>query len=394
MRYLIAGLAACVFALCAAPSASAWVTFTNVNGYETQAEFVDPDVVGYPYVDEWPVLRQVKRLIDDVPRWQNETIVAAIHSINSPLIRDALVRARNEGVNVYVTHSGTDSGSTMAQSLRSGLGSGSHKWCTYGTVNNACLSTVGGARMHSKFMAFTRTVNQRTGQMANRVVWFGTANFTSGTGAEAFNDAMTVYDDWDLFTKFVDHLWISYWQGINRMADVHRPAFGYLRSTGSGIEINVSPDQEGDLVVDQLNRITAGPGCEIRVMQNQFGRQGVASKLASLAWGGCTVWVLVKDVDCMVVHYLRQAPRMNIRQRQNMHAKTFIIKAPMNGVGNYAVITGSHNLNERALTYNDEILVTVPGNPTLHQGYIDYMYRAWVGRTSTDTISCGPLGPG
>ena len=48
MRLLLAVAATLVLGLAAATPASAWVTFTDINGYAAQAEFVDPDITnGY-----------------------------------------------------------------------------------------------------------------------------------------------------------------------------------------------------------------------------------------------------------------------------------------------------------------------------------------------------------
>jgi hypothetical protein len=382
MRSILLAICTFVVGLAMATPASAALSVDNVNGVRVEAQFVDGN--GPSADDPGPVLNRIVQMIDNTP--SGESIVAGLYGIDVPAVRDAFARAVARGVNVKMVQSGNQPGpNAPCCDLHAVLGA-NHVPCRYvdgsgNTVNNSCLSTRPGAIQHAKYMLFSKTTDT-SGVLRSNVSWFGTANLAYSSGSQSVNDTITTYGDGELFNNLFWHLFVFQWS-MARNDDYNATSNGVTTSAATGVEIQAAPSAD-DLLVEQLNRVTAGPDCKIRVMEYAFTRTALANKLRSMNLGQCNVWVLVDHVSCAVKSILQNST-ISLKQRFWVHSKTMIL----HGQGLHDVIlTGSHNASIDTL-FNDELLARVPVDAPLeniYSGYVAAFNRTWA--TASTTVPC------
>jgi hypothetical protein len=419
MKLLSAVTAALVLAI-AAPAGATSLT-TALNGYRTEAQFVNPpDNSGTP--DSGPVLSRIADMIHSVPN--NGTIVMGIYSIDDPgvmqALRDVTAPARN--VTVYAVQSGDQNHAAgQGQELHDLLTvdpESEHRWCGGSFVGSdgktysdwACNADAWGVMIpyrdgvftgtiepgndcspgpcgiqHEKFMLFSQA-RDLAGTLRSNVTWFGTANLTGFSGAQTFNETTTVYDDVYLYNEFFYGLFLPMWNQSPRTKDYPRTDTShFFTDTGTGIELNASPSSDEDLVVSQLAKISRGSSCQVRVMQQHLTRPEVATELANMSRQGCSVWVLAYDLGPASCQALKASgANVTVKRYPNaVHSKTIITHGQ---AGHDNIYTGSHNLNTPALRSDDEILARLPVDGSgLYSAYVSHFNTAW-GRVSA-TVS-------
>jgi hypothetical protein len=393
MRLAPAVLIALLVSLALAASANAVApTVSSLGGKRVEAQFVEPDTVA-DHEDEMPVLERIKQMILDVP--PGGTIAMGIYSYNYTAIGDALATAKGRGVNVYVVESGDqDKLVGQAQELHDQLGT-SHRFCgTSAPTNDSCNSSWDPSIQHAKYAIFTQT-RDTSGVLQSNVVWFGTANLTRETGAQSMNDTITVYGDTELYNDFFWDLFLPMWSQNPRVSGftpsanpATQPVSHFFTSPTTGIEIKASPSEPHELLVDELNKISTGSNCQIRVLEASFRRSDVAMRLRDMRAGGCAVQVLLgTDVGCTALGILQSSPGLQIKQALNtpIHSKTVIT---LGAGGNQSVFTGSHNVLAR-VSKNDELLARLPvnGNP-IYTAYVNYFNHGWSIANPTTGLIC------
>jgi hypothetical protein len=394
MRLALASFSVLLTSLVLAAAANAVPpTVSSLGGKRVEAQFVEPDAVA-DHEDETPVLERVSQMIRDVPA--GGTLAMGLYSVNYPVIYYELVNAVNRGVNVYIAESGDqDKDAGLGQEIHAIPGI-HHIFCgPAGSGNDSCTSLWDPSIQHSKFATFSQT-RDTSGAMQSNVVWFGTANLTHETGGQAMNDTITVYNDPDLFNNFFWGLFLSMWNQSPRQYNFEpnadpatQPTAHFFTAPTTGIEVKASPSGNPlsgvthDLVVDELNKITPGPNCQIRVMEASFKRNAVANKLAQMKGAGCSVYLLAgTDLGCSAKATL-QAAGVPIRQRDALHSKTMLTQGQSL---HQSIFTGSHNVLPGALK-NDELLVRLPvDNNSLYMGYWNYFGQGW--SNSSTTLTC------
>jgi hypothetical protein len=388
MRLALASLCALSLSLVLATTANAVApTVSSLGGVRVEAQFVEPDAVA-DHNDETPVLERMSQMIRETPT--GGTILMGLYSVDYPVIYyelyDAVV---NRGVNVYIAESGDqDKDAGLAQEIHAIPGI-HHIFCgPTGSANDSCNSTWNPSIQHAKYALFTQT-KDTSGVMRNNVVWFGTANLTNATGGQAMNDTITVYGDNDLYNNFFWGLFLSMWNQSPRQSAFApsantqtSPTSHFFTSATTGIDVNASPSGSDDLLVDELNLVSPGSGCQVRVMEATFTRPAVATRLAQMRQAGCSVQVLVDTLGCASKTNLVNGG-VTIKHRDALHSKTLIT---VGAAGHQNIYTGSHNTQPGALQ-NDELLVRVPvdGNP-IYSGYIAYFNEGW--NNSSTTVPC------
>jgi hypothetical protein len=378
-------LAVLVLALAFAAPANAGLVVTDLHGKRTELQIVNPDA-DPDGEDDAPVLDRVARMIRDVPAGQS--VALGLYSVNYPDIREAIKEATSKGAHVYIAQSGdqSDPSKLVALQLHQDLGA-NHHFCGAAfapppafrnySCNSSIAATSANIIQHAKYAVFSQT-RDTSGTLHSNVTWFGTANLTRETGGQAWNDTITVYDDVDLYNNF-SSLWFTMATQSPRRSDYSPGVDSYnhfFTAPSSGIEVRASPSNT-DLVVEELNKVAAGPGCEVRVIEAEMTRPAVGSKLAAMRTAGCSVQVVVDTLGCNTYRPMYNAG-VTVKRRSQIHSKTMIIKGA-GAVPRYIVLTGSHNIQPGALN-NDEILVTVPADysprylnvPLLYMGYYTY----------------------
>ena len=319
------------------------------------------------------ILDRLTRMIQDTPA--GAEIRATVFRLNVDPVRDALVAARNRGVDVRVVHNGrelfTESAAALSREAPHGLGDG-HRWSgrrfrpdehrpDYGAVARAR-----NADLHTKLFLFSET-RDPTGVLREHVSWWSSANLSNRSGTAKANNAIAVYGDDVLYAGFRFGLWDLLWHGTHFPGnDFYDSATGrgwFLGSAASKTKVFCSPQQSTDLYAGRLASVVADERTAVTLVHARFtdDRLAVADELLRIARGGGAVRVLVgAEPDLLGVTVRDRLLGAGIPVRRgNTHDKLTLIHA-RHGVSRRprkVVLSGSHNLNRDANWVNDEILV-------------------------------------
>lgn len=341
----------------------AWVHFTNPKTHAGH----DPTI-----------LDEITRLINATP--DDGTIRAAIHSLTVNTVADALLAAHARGVEIQIAEDGSDQFDADAtpQAVHAALGE-DHIFCGDGQEgkNYGCITTDASGIMHTKLYTFSRTEDP-DGTVRDNVVWFGSANMTNATGANTFNNTVTIYGDlalFDHFNNYFDQLFSQSHYAGNNFYDAELGR-GYFATDSA--RVYASPDQDGDLVRNRLNDIEPGDDCEIQVAEAMVhdSRPEIVDLLVALVQGGCQLQVIAGDIDAGSLAKFKTA---GVAVRTNdLHDKLVIVAARFAGSPEvrHLVFTGSHNWTYSANYRNDEIFVRIESQP-FHAAYVAHFDEAW-----------------
>ncbi|CAN5137559.1 hypothetical protein BH09ACT10_BH09ACT10_01960 [soil metagenome] len=334
----------------AVSEASAPQATTVANGVVLESTFARPikGIASYKYRD-YTLLEDMNRLIGQsykgkskAQRKKIKIRITISRMENSTLIRNALVKASRAGVDIRIIH-GVDSQSKESKYVQRNVKKGQFKICKKGK-SHACLSTRRGAIAHTKMLLISET-KTRSGDVAKNVVWTSSSNLGGPSGAQTYNNALTIYNDPKLFVQMqglFDDMWherspagrtasgakysndyLEWLKEKARYAASHpgttasKAGNAYARSqpAKNGMfyskdakttiyvtPIKATPSNGKDPVMAALNRVIPGDDCRIRVMHNRFKyrRLAVAQKLVQLANDGCKVSVIAFEDDLKV----------------------------------------------------------------------------------------------
>ncbi|HEX8208085.1 MAG TPA: phospholipase D-like domain-containing protein [Solirubrobacteraceae bacterium] len=365
MRTLLAVVCTTAVALLATAAAAPAAVLTTLNGIETEAQFVDPTSEA-DGIDQEPVLGRMAQMIRATPN--DGWIAFGLFSFDSGDVLSAIKDAKARGVRMWAVQSGNQD-NPVAQEMRQYVDT---KLC-HTFDNDACIALkVGDGHpiQHMKYALFSRTKNTG-GAYRDNVVWFGTANLTSLSGARLFNDTLTIYNDPALWQDFRE-LWVAQWNGSPRTSDLYGLSLGHFTGT-SGIEVAASPSATTDTVVANLKRITSGAGCEVRVLTAKLTRLDIVDRLVDMKGWGCAVAVVYGEGKCVAIDPLDEAGVL-VKQSDKIHSKTILARGT---AGTTVVLTGSQNFDVPSLRAIDELHARVPATPALYSGYLNYYARAW-----------------
>jgi hypothetical protein len=290
---------------------------------------------GYMKASDFTLLNDLERLIrgsyqdpntgklrSASVRAANYVYISVSRMENSKRVGRELVRAAQNGVDVYMIH-GKASQSKESRALQKKLTSLKHghfRICAKGK-SLACLSTLNGAIMHSKVLLVANTFD-RDKKQAYGATWSGSANLGGPSGEYTFNNGWTTYNDKKIFLQmreFFQDMWAernigrSYGYDYPRYIAKNASRYGYADARDDGYRtayavngmfyselsnttyyptpISASPANGRDPVINLLNRIVPDSTCKIRLQHNRFKyrRIAVAQKLVRLTERGCSV---------------------------------------------------------------------------------------------------------
>ncbi|WP_437805718.1 phospholipase D-like domain-containing protein [Sorangium sp. So ce1078] len=365
-----------------------WAHFTNPSGNE-----------------DLKIINHLIQLIKDTP--PNETIQAAVHSLNIREVYEALEEAKQKGVNIQVVHNGADqfhkpgkpweTEDKFPDKLHLLLGERDgqddetfHIFCGKDKQNRAanhgCITKAKSGMMHAKFFAFSKTIVEDGAgalDVRDNVVWFGSSNLTHHS-AKTFNNAITIYGDADLYLGFVGYF--DDLVDLNKSKHKHiehpdyyndeiTPKKGFWKSGSGKVRVYASPERDGNLVLRQLKKIKAEPGCKVHVAQAMITDVDLVNRLIKLSQGKC----VVKVATAKRTKFVKKLKRNNVSVKINkdIHDKNVLVYARVNSPEfRYFVFTGSHNWVPSADNKNDEILVRLESE-SLYYAYRDHFYRSY-----------------
>ncbi len=352
------------------PEATASSAIT-VDGAQVFAHFANPDKAAGGR--DMTILKEFERLVASAPK--GSTVRVGIYNLTVPSVARTLIKAQTDGVIVKVVADGglATSDAEAAKLLRAGIRNG--YFCK--GRGDGCVPTNETSIMHSKWMTLTAATDPN-GRERTNVSWFGSANLTYATGAESFNNTVTVYDDKRLHNGFV-----RYFETLR--AQSHFPGDNFYDASerrgyydGAAATVFASPDQDTDLVEARLNDLTPTNECRIRVAQASFhdGRANLARLLAKHKRGGCKVWVVIghgpdgkPNIDATSLEVLRAAG-ISVHTHGHIHSKTVTVRASYGGTMKNIVYTGSHNWTTSASRFNDEIFVRMNDSVPLYRAFL------------------------
>lgn len=250
----------------------------------------------------------------------NSVFMSISRMENSKRVGRELVRAAQNGVEVYVIH-GKASQSKESRALQSKLRKLKHghfKICQKGK-SLACLGKGSGAIMHSKLLLVNSTFT-RDKKPAKAAIWSGSANLGGPSGERTYNNGLTIYNDpklWNASRQMWNDMYAERNIGTDYLnyvrkhksrygisattADKYRsnrrtPDYGMFYSDLANVTIyatpiKASPTNGKDPVLNLLNRVIPDDQCRIRLQENRFKyrRIAVAQKLVQLANDGCKI---------------------------------------------------------------------------------------------------------
>ncbi len=358
----------------ATPAGASEVT-TTVGTKKVELTFNNP-LTASGGVD-WSHIDKLRRLIADTP--SGATIRLAIYIVTQDSVVDSIRAALARGVNVQIVADGSgDSVTTQRSQLSTLLGS-QMKICGSSASGGGCLSSATDGHMHAKYMLISSTKDD-AGNAQSNVVWVSSANLTKPSGAEQFNNSVTIYGDSDLYNDYVNEVWNpmraaarNYSGNDFYVASMPR---GYFGSSASNSTVFVSPEQNTDLVKNRLDNISPDTNCRIRVMEASIsnGRSAVVDKLVSLKAGGCKIWAMVGSIDSTQLTKLKNAG-ISVHKGA-IHDKMILVSEGVNNAHTW-VLVGSHNLTNLALRSEDNILMRLEYSQAMYDGFYAHFNDAY-----------------
>lgn len=353
------------------------------------------------------------------------TIKVAVYHVWEASVVNALVAAKNRGVDVQVLldeSSVSDRPTNTAYgTLASGLGTDRTQSSYVATcpANKSCLGDpkFGQSIMHNKFWLFSAVKG------ATNVVVETTSNSTPSAHTKFFNDALllpnnpTMYDAYaDYFDTMVAQDWES-WNYRTVSNGLYKayffPRAGNTRATDTVYSIlnNVTCKYKDTAGVTQSTKV--------RVAIFKITRLAIAEKLVSLKKAGCSVSIVYAESDSAkssggtkgtweklhttggptVRCYNDDRDPLNPGQKLStpyiIHSKYILIEGMYDGVRNKVSFTGSGNYTGPALRENDESIVKVDDDAVhdMYKVHFDRVAKAAYPGTADTTDLCKGVKP-
>lgn len=350
------------------------------------------------------------------------TIKVAVYHVWEASVVNALVAAKDRGVNVQVLLDESSisdrPANTAYSSLAAALGTDRTKgsYITTCPVDKSCLGDpkYGQSIMHNKFWLFSAV------EGATNVVVQTTSNSTPSAHTKFFNDALllpnnpTMYDAYaDYFDTMVARDWAS-WEYRTVSNGLYKayffPRAGNTRATDSVYSVlnNVQCSYKDSAGVTRKTWV--------RVAIFKITRMAIAEKLVALKKAGCNVSIVYAESDSAkssggtagtwekmhtsggptVRCYNDDRDPLNPGQKLTtpyiIHSKYILVDGMYDGVRNKISFTGSGNYTGPALRENDESIVKVDDD-AVHDMYKAHFDRvigvAYPGKADTTDLCKG-----
>ncbi|MFH8792610.1 phospholipase D-like domain-containing protein [Streptomyces sp. NPDC017941] len=364
------------------------------------------------------------------------TIKAAVYHLWEAPVVDALLHARERGVDVQVlldSTSRTDRPNNPAYSrLATSLGTDRRKksFVSLCPADKSCLGDPrhGKSIMHNKFWLFSEVASEVAGDVAGArdVVVQTTSNSTPSAHTKFFNDALLLPGNpalYDAFAAYFDDMLRGDWRGWD------------YRTASSGLYKTYFFPREGTLdETDTLYAVLNNVSCaykdangverrtRVRASVFKITRKRIADKLVSLKKAGCAVDLVYAETDsarsqggtpgtwealhrpggpslrCYNDDRDPLAPGRKLTTPYIIHSKYVLIDGVYDGRRNKVSFTGSQNYTAPALRENDEVIVKVDDD-SVHDTYRAHFDRvrkaAWPGTADRTDLCRGvkPLPP-
>lgn len=337
-----------------------------------QVIFLDPHVINKRESDT-RIMDSLIHYLDCTPRGAEVHI--SIYMFNYQPLVIALEKAYNRGVKVQmVIDNGRERSSKIVNKetiarFQALIKSPSH----FLTVQS---DTYPSAINHCKYVLFSE-IDLPQGK-AMYVVFSTSHNFTL-IGTKKIQDAV-VFTHKTLYDAYKYN-----WNEIASRSQSGMKNFTYREVDLDNICAYFFPRRQNgvwdnsDTYLDIFDKISDYSSANVRVVMSSWSRVEVAQKLTDLHKKGVKVEVIAKDQDASgpVLEELQRLKNAGAyvkvikMSEKDTHSKITLIRGTWEGKRQELVFTGSHNYTEKALKYNNEVLLKLKDSKLFKQ-YDDY----------------------
>lgn len=364
--------------------------------------------------EQWAIMNRVKDAINNAPT--GSVVRIAAFSITLPQMADAMISAKNRGVNVRVVtddhlynKEDPDSAAKTAQTerLKSALGTNISNTSYIKICHLGCMSNNQYASMHAKLFMFSTTGKSK------QVTMMGSANM-SGTHLVAWNNMFTTVGDvtvYDTMRIYFDRMATepddeNAYQNI--LSETGRRVYTFPRA---GVDTLSEDIYWGILDNVKCTGVASGygsvPGTPsssktvIRIAMFKWteNRLGVATKLRDLSNAGCDVQVAISksqgDFDPSALVTILSNGKIKVKDldknsdgnggyKNYLHHKYIAINGYYyDDSSSKVVFTGSPNLSSASMRYSNETMIRIYTTAT-YDSYLSNFNKMWAqGRTVT-----------
>ncbi|MFI6872778.1 phospholipase D-like domain-containing protein [Streptomyces sp. NPDC050400] len=326
-------------------------------------------------------------------------IKVAVYHVWETSVSDALVAAKNRGVNVQIV---LDSSSLkdrptnpVYEQLKAALGTSrtAQSFVTLCPTDKSCLGDpkFGKSIMHNKFWLFSAV------EGATNIVVQTTSNSTPSASTKFYNDALQLPNNRVLYGAYADyfddmvvHDWANWdYRTVSngRYKAYFFPRAGTTNSTDTLYSVlnNVSCSYK-DAATGTTKKTV------VRAAIFQITRQAIADKLVSLKKAGCTVQIEYATADSGTWKSMHVTgappvrcynddrdplnPAAKLATPYIIHTKYVAIDGMYDGARNKITFTGSQNASGPALRENDEAYVKIDDD-SVHDTYVQHFNKVW-----------------
>ncbi len=350
------------------------------------------------------------------------TIKVAVYHVWEATVVNALVDARNRGVNVQVLLDESSisdrPANTSYRTLAAALGTDRAKgsYITTCPVDRSCLGDpkFGKSIMHNKFWLFSAV------QGATNVVVQTTTNSTPSAHTRFFNDALLLPNNPTMYDAYADY--------FDTMAARNWQAWEYRTVSNGLYKAYFFPRAGNTRDTDTVHSVLDNVQCtykdsagvsrktSVRVSIFKITRLAIAEKLVSLKKAGCSVSIVYAESDSAkssggtrgtweklhtsggptVRCYNDDRDPLNPGKKLTtpyiIHSKYILVDGMYDGERNKISFTGSGNYTGPALRENDESIVKVDDD-AVHDMYKAHFDRvtavAYPGKADTTDLCKG-----
>ena len=325
--------------------------------------FTDPDRFEEEKKDK-SLISQIEELINATP--PGEEISVCVFKFEIDELAESFINAQERGVKVRVIINKGKTSKEANQEVKDLLKS---KLEDFHYIENN-ISNKG--IIHNKFIIFSRVETTR-GQL-NHVVLQTSSNFQK-KGTRKLQD-MVIISSPEIYFGYLD-----FWYEIKVLGRADKlKDFNYFNSTdlNQGYKAYFFPkrkneeDYGSDNVVKALKNIGEPSGAEVRFAHGKWGekRDDIIKELENLREKGALVEVVTnRDIEKEIKNELKDLEKgvYYLDESFNLHTKFFLMKDG----DKKQVWTGSHNLTERSLRENFEVLLMI-NDPGIYEAYLQY----------------------
>ena len=321
------------------------------------------------------ILNEIVKLISSVE--EQEEIYVCMFKLSDPQILSALIDANDRGVNVNIIlnkgETSRDDNKATAERLKKELNN-------FFYISNTVAEN---SIIHNKFILFSEV--ELEGKSYDNLVLQTSSNMTV-KDSKKIQD-MVILNDPETYYCYRD-----YWYEIKVLGlknDLEKYSFSKCENESKSSKVYLYPKRKKgeaygkDDIEKILENIEDPNSAEIYFLHAKWdkNRDNLLDELDNLQEKGAKITVVANEnIDKKIEETLKDSDTRFVlidHDDLSIHSKIILISDKGNKNGNYRVLTGSHNLTEKSLEKNFEVLLEIRSKDlfTDYQQYIENVIR-------------------